>query len=84
MRSGNYKRAVMALKNDSVILGMAATIPLGERGKLVGISGEPRYDFVRVALTTYQERGGKLGTHISGPAEAVLELLNERATREEL
>jgi len=73
----HYGQTRKALKADPIIRDMAgglAGVPMSE---LVHEEGTPRHEFMMAALREYQARGGQIGTHIGGPAEALLELLRE-------
>lgn len=75
---GETRKALMA---DPIIRDMAE----GVRDTLLkdiawtNLAGqlEPKHEFMMAALREYGRRGGEIGTHIGGPAEAILALLNE-------
>jgi hypothetical protein len=77
----HYGQTRRALQADPIIGAMAAELRGMPAGQLVHEeSGTPRHEFMMGALREYQRRGGQIGTHIGGPAEAILALLKSSET----
>jgi hypothetical protein len=72
IRSHDYDETVRKLCEDPIIICMAMEVP--DDTEMYG-SG-----FLMSALREYQARGGKIQTHIGGPAEAI-RLLKDRAAQ---
>lgn len=73
IRAAHYAETVAALEADPIIIEMAATITKADVAG--GIHGT---GFMQAALGEYNRRGGKIQTHIGGPAEAIAEIVNAR------
>lgn len=78
----DYRKTREALKADPIIQDMAG----GVKKEITSIddlawpeSGTPRHEFTMAALREYQARGGKIGSHIGGPAEAILMILKDES-----
>lgn len=74
IRAAHYGETIAALKADPIIIEMAATITKADVAG--GIHGT---GFMQAALAEYNRRGGRVNTHIGGPAEAIAEIVNDRA-----
>jgi hypothetical protein len=86
----HYQKTRDALKKDPVILAMVAEIQRdmnynsfmamfthnGTRRRTDEGDG-PTFDFMGRALDEYKKRGGTIGSHIGGPAEAIIALMQE-------
>jgi hypothetical protein len=86
IRAKHYDETVTALIMDPIIQAM-----------VTGLVNDPSLDaktavhnlvttgwapgFMQVALREYTARGGKVPTHIGGPAEAITAILRDRAAR---
>ena len=86
IRAAHYDETVKALMADPIIQAMVK-----------GLVNDPSLDaktavhnlitsgwapgFMQVALREYTARGGKVPTHIGGPAEAITNILREQAAR---
>jgi hypothetical protein len=81
IESEDYGKTRALLKRDPIIKAMANEITLtgGPVDAFAHESGTPKFPFMKSALDEYHKRGGKVETHIGGPAEAILELLKEDA-----
>lgn len=88
IESNEYGETRKALKEDPIIQNMAAEIQRcmnlnaalaafthngTQRGTNEGDG--PTFNFMTRALDEYAKRGGNVGTHIGGPAEAILAIL---------
>ncbi len=69
---GETRRALMA---DPHIRDMAEGLRGVGLNQLAHPGGGARFEFMSAALKEYQRRGGTVPTHIGGPAEAILALL---------
>jgi hypothetical protein len=79
IRAAHYGETVAALMADPIIIDMAAGLAAVPMDKIVHPAGGARHEFMMAALDEYHTRGGKIGTHIGGPAEALLNLLGAEA-----
>lgn len=84
IRAAHYDVTVSALKADPIIQAMVKGLvndPSIEAKtavhNLITTGWAP--GFMQVALREYQARGGKVETHIGGPAEAITAILREQA-----
>ncbi|WP_433242593.1 hypothetical protein [Actinomadura nitritigenes] len=81
IRSADYDETVTKLMADPIIRDMAKGLA---NEKLADLqhdeTGTPRHGFMMPALDEYKRRGGKIESHIGGPAEALLRILNEERT----
>lgn len=73
---GETRRALMA---DPIIVAMAEELEGLPWHKDLCHEDRttPRFEFMMGALDEYKRRGGTIGSHIGGPAEAILALLRE-------
>lgn len=77
----HYQATRDALKADPIIGRLVAELRIPMRAGALKFSdiehgeGGPRHDFMMASLREYQDRGGQVGGHIGGPAEAILALL---------
>jgi hypothetical protein len=76
LRAEHYKEAVENLKRDPIIQKMADEL------KDAWAVRTDTWEFNSSALYEYHKRGGKVETHIGGPAEAIRELVEERNDQE--
>lgn len=73
IQAAHYGETVEALKADPIIIQMAIEIePLNLPAEELR-----SWNFIQRALDIYKERGGQIGTHIGGPAEAIAKTLQE-------
>lgn len=66
--AAHYRETEDALAKDTIIIQMAAEIPA-----TLDCGG---WNFMQIALDEYHNRGGKIPTHIGGPANAIKRLKN--------
>lgn len=77
LESDDYRKTREALKADPIIRDMAGGVRDHPLDELQHEDGNPRWEFMSAALEEYKSRGGKIATHIGGPAEAILMILKE-------
>lgn len=84
MESNEYKKSIERLKADPVIIAMADELmeagdfSIDSLSRYEQPSGTPRMAFMTLAMNEYHDRGGKIPTHIGGPARAVLAVIKEK------
>jgi hypothetical protein len=76
IRAAHYDDTVEKLKADPIIVQMAHEMDGYSLDELEWPSG-PRHEFMMATLHEYKSRGGEIGSHIGGPAEAILQLLRK-------
>lgn len=80
-----YQKTRDALKDDPIIQAMATEMTVAwETNRFefvhpakVNERFQPRWEFMSGCGREYHRRGGELGHHIGGPAEAIIEILTE-------
>lgn len=75
IEAAHYGETRKALAADPIIKDMAEGVRHITLDELVHPGGGARHEFMMAALREYQGRGGEIGTHIGGPAEAILAIL---------
>lgn len=75
IRAQHYTDTENALKADPIIKDMAGGVSHLPMDKLIHSDGTARHNFMMGALDEYKARGGKIPTHIGGPANAILSIL---------
>lgn len=79
IESDKYRTTREALAKDPIIQAMAADMPAAMLPKVINRHGSPTWAFMQTCLDEYHNRGGKIDTHIGGPAEVIVKLvLGER------
>jgi hypothetical protein len=77
----NYREVEQALYDDPITRKLAEEVlPSWRRDRkhMVHLdSGTPRHEFMVASLRAYTERGGKIGSHIGGPAIVIIRHLRE-------
>jgi hypothetical protein len=78
IEASHYGETRKALAADPIIRAMADGVRHMTRPELAHEDGTPLYEFMSRASDEYHNRGGKIQTHIGGPAEAILIVLGEQ------
>ncbi len=76
MRAHHYQGTVNDLESDPLIIEMAIRLPQG-----IDLAALSSWEYVSRASAEYAKRGGKVPTHIGGPAEAISNLLRRERER---
>ena len=79
IRAKHYREAVDALKKDPIIIAMAKQTSGKSlvESRMVGSDGTPSGRYMVNILNAYVDYGGRVETHIGGPAEAIWALVSE-------
>lgn len=75
--ANHYGETIKALMEDEHIKAMAEEIMTCGHppSEMTNDDGDPKFSFMRKALDEYHARGGQIGTHIGGPAHAIIRIL---------
>lgn len=71
LEADSYRETRQALAADPTVKAMAYGVRNEDIRELYTADGSPRGDFMVAALREYANRGGKIGGHIGGVAEAI-------------
>lgn len=84
IEADHYRTTRKELAADPLIRDMAAGLEGVPLDQLQHAPGEPRGPFMMGALEEYRKRGGTIGSHIGGPAQAILGVIAEWTERSPL
>lgn len=85
IEAAHYEEDRQALMKDPIVIKMEEELydPSVPFHTMVDSEDHPTFAFMQLCNREYSTRGGKIGAHIGGVAEAIVRLRNQRSQEEE-